>query len=126
MNRHLSRVIGFALAGLGVLDTAAVQAETKATDLDCASFLAMDSGQMNAIAAVVEAELVAPVPNPIAADVLVAAGIDPAAGVAAPPPMPGETMRVLQEACTAASGASLLDALNASQSITSVPVAPKG
>ena len=112
MTRHSIHMIGLALAGIGVLATAAAQAQTSAADVDCATFLAMTDGQVNAIAAVVEAELAATTPPPPEAnEVLLAAGIDPAALIATPPPAPGETARVLKEACAGASDAGLMDAL---------------
>lgn len=112
MTRHSIHAIGLALAGAGLLATAAAQAQTSAADIDCATFMAMNDGQVNAVAAVVEAELAVTAPPPAEAnEALLAAGIDPAAVVATPAPAPGETARVLKEACAAAADARLMDAL---------------
>ena len=112
MTRSLLPVIGFVLVGVGEPGTATAQAETSATDVDCSTFLAMDDGQMNAVAAAVEMALDAETP-PAAPDpdVLRAAGIDPAGFVPPPPPMPGETRRVLTEACAATGADNVIDAL---------------
>ena len=88
-------------------------AEPQGGQVACAEFLAMEDGEKNTVAAVVEQALDAESPQPTAEDLaaLAAAGIDPAAAVAAAPPEPGETMRVMREACEANAGATIMDAL---------------
>ena len=113
MSRHVLSTAALALAGLGALFTVAAQAQTDATAVDCESFLAMTDGQRNAVAAVVETALDAPAPVSEAdLQVLVDAGVDPAAAVPVPPPAPGETARVLAEACAGAEGGSVMEALS--------------
>ena len=122
MTRHSIHVIGLALAGFGLLATAAAQAQTSASDVDCATFLAMGEGQMNALAAVVEGALAASAEAPPMDDAaLREAGIDPAAVIETPPPAPGETARVMKEACAAATDAKVMDALTAPQPEAGAP-----
>ena len=122
MTRHSLHMIALALGGAAVLATAAAQAQTSGSDVDCATFLAMDEGQMNAMAAVVEGELAQGQQPPAVDDAaLREAGIDPAAMIETPPPAPGETARVLKEACAAAADATLVDALSAPQPETGKP-----
>ncbi len=89
------------------------EAKPKGGQVACAEFLAMEDGAKNTVAAVVEQDLKAQMPQPTQEDLamLTAAGIDPAAAVAPAPPLPGETMRVMREACEANAGATVMDAL---------------
>jgi hypothetical protein len=79
---------------------ASAQTAAKAGEVACADFLAMEDGQMYAVAAVVEGalkDMMVP-PAPLDVALLIEAGIDPAAIVIPLPPMPGETSRVMKEA----------------------------
>ena len=128
MTRHAFQMSGLALGGLGLLVAAAAQAQTDASAVDCASFLAMGEGQMNSVAALVEAQVDAGLtaPEEIDPQVLLDAGIDPAAGVALPAPLPGETLRVMKEACARVPDANVVDALTAGQTGAAAPVGSGG
>lgn len=93
----------------------------------CADFLAIKDDQMYAVAAVVEGALKDIIVSPAPLDValLIEVGIDPAAIVMPPPPMPGETSRVMKEACEGKEDVNITDALNAGWD--DIPVAdPEG
>jgi hypothetical protein len=82
---------------------------------------------MYAVAAVVEGALrdMMVSPAPLDAALLIEAGIDPAAIVMPPPPMPGETSRVMKEACKGSADGDIMGELNAGWDY--IPVAdPKG
>ncbi|WP_394155195.1 hypothetical protein [Loktanella salsilacus] len=120
MIRHPRTFFYASLAVAGALmapATAQTGAEAKPAggQLTCTDFLALEDGEKNAVAAVVEQDLNAQLGQPTPDDlaVLAAAGIDPAA--AAPPamPEPGETMRVMAEACAENADGTVMDALTA-------------
>jgi hypothetical protein len=106
---------------------AAAQTTAKAGEVACADFLAIKDDQMYAVAAVVEGALKDIIVSPAPLDValLIEVGIDPAAIVMPPPPMPGETSRVMKEACEGKEDVNITDALNAGWD--DIPVAdPEG
>ncbi|MFZ3583860.1 hypothetical protein ACOI1H_17035 [Loktanella sp. DJP18] len=119
MTRHTSFVLIAALGGFATLAVpTALPAQADLPQVNCADYLAMEDGRRNAIAAVVEGLLEEQTANaaPLDPQVLLDAGIDPASVILPPPPMPGETARVQQEACSAADGdGNVMDVLTATR-----------
>lgn len=116
MTRHTSFVLIAALCG--VAGPTALLAQAEPPQVNCSAYLAMEDGARNAVAAVVEGLLEEQMATaaPLDPQVLLDAGIDPASVILPPPPMPGETARVLQEACNAASGdGNVMDVLTATR-----------
>ena len=90
-------------------------AESQPQDVTCSAFLAMDDEGKDAVAAVVESELAVEMADDSTVDLAVLrdAGIDPSAAEPPLPPLPGETVRVLTEACAARGAFPVMQALTA-------------